>query len=179
MDGDGQTDLLTGSDNCCDREPGVYWFRRESNGRFTAQPKVRLKGGWGELFMPQFRAALADWNGDGHPEFVIALTGTSPALYREQRPWVLAPEIVERVAVVGSPDRIEHQPCLVDWDRDGRLDLVTFRYRERGPGNPSIPEVTWQRNVATAGDPRLGEPQVVLTLAESEIPVGLSGRLGW
>ena len=43
VDRDGHVDLVTGSDNCCDYEPGFYWFRRGSDDHFTAMPKVKVK----------------------------------------------------------------------------------------------------------------------------------------
>jgi hypothetical protein len=36
VDRDGRPDLVIRSDDCCDREPGVHWFRRGADGRFTA-----------------------------------------------------------------------------------------------------------------------------------------------
>jgi FG-GAP-like repeat len=174
VDGDHRFDLLTGSDNCCDSEPGVYWFRREANGRFSAQPKLRLAGGTGTFFMPQFRATLADWDGDGSPEFVTALTGTSPGLFRGDRPWVLAPEISAPAPVEGSPSALLHQPCIVDWDQDGRLDLVARTYSTKVMGEREIQEIVWLRNRTQTGAPRLGKPQHLLAISGSDQSVGVT-----
>jgi hypothetical protein len=43
VDGDGRLDLVTGSDDCCDREPGFHWFRRGADGRFTAKGEVLVR----------------------------------------------------------------------------------------------------------------------------------------
>src|SRR5262245_34671020 len=88
LDGDGRADLLTGSDNCCDLEPGIYWFRRAADGVCTATTKVRVKVVGGDcLFMSRFRATPADWDSDGRREFVAALDGTQSGLYRSAGAW--------------------------------------------------------------------------------------------
>jgi hypothetical protein len=174
VDGDGHLDLLTGSDNCCDREPGFFWFRREADGHYTARPKVRMKVPGGVGFLARFRVALADWDGDGRLDVVAALAGTLPALYRSDGAWSADAEVAVPRPVVGSPLGLGHQPCVADWDRDGRLDLILVSYRDQGAGKPSAPEVAWQRNVAEAGAPRLGTPQRLLGVLESETVVGLS-----
>ena len=183
MDGDGRLDLLTGSDNCCDREPGIFWVRRGADGLFTVMPKVRVNVVGGDrLFMPQFRATLVDWDGDGRQEVVAALTGTRPGLYRSAGSWSPNADVAAPRPVAGSPG-LMHQPCIVDWDGDGRLDLVAARYRAQGAGRPSLSEVVWYRNIGEASEPRLAEPRPLLSFPESERAVGLStddwDRDGW
>lgn len=163
MDGDSRLDLLTGADNCCDREPGFYWFRREADGHYKAQPKVRVRVADYEFVMPRFRTVLADWDGDGRLDVLAALTGTSPRLYRSVGLWSPAGEVVAPRPVQGSPDNLYVQPCVVDWDRDGRLDLLVKNGEE----------IAWHRNIAEAGEPRLAEPQS-LNLGSGERPFGLS-----
>jgi hypothetical protein len=183
VDGDGRLDLLTGSDNCCDREPGIFWFRRGADGQYASRPKVRVKVGGDGLFMPRFRAALVDWDGDGHQDIVAALSGTRPGLYRSSGAWSPDADVAAPRPVAGSPDTLYHQPSIVDWDGDGRLDLVAARYREQGAGRPSLSEVVWYRNLAEAGEPRLAGPRLLLSFSESERAVGLStddwDRDGW
>lgn len=181
MDGDGRLDLLTGSDNCCDREPGIFWFRGERNGRYTPQPKVRVRVGAVETFMPQFRATLADWDGDGRLEIAASLTGTPAGIYRTvgvwsvaaktfaRRPAEPASEISAIRPVEGSPRVLFIQPCVVDWDNDGRLDLIDMVY-----GHQGFTEVVWHRNIASSGDPRLGRAQPLVTFPLTENPVGIS-----
>jgi hypothetical protein len=165
VDGDGRLDLLTGSDNCCDSEPGFYWFRREADGHFQAQPKVQVKVGEYEPFMPRFRATLADWDGDGRLEVVASLTRITPGLYRSDRDWSLAAEVHAPRPVEGSPDWLDHQPCLTDWDHDGRLDLIA---------RLSTSTIAWHRNLAEAGEPRLGAAQALLSLPDGATVAGLS-----
>jgi hypothetical protein len=174
VDGDGRLDLLTGSDNCCDHEPGFYWFRREADGRYSARPKVRVKvSGDHPLFMPRFRTALADWDGDGRLDVVAALGGTIPALYLSARDWSPDAEVVASRRVAGSPDGIG-APNIVDWDRDGRLDVVFDSFHPSDDGKETISEVVWHRNLAEAGEPRLAGPFRLTSLPAQEFAVGVS-----
>lgn len=185
MDGDGRLDVLTGSDNCCDREPGVYWFRGEANGRYSAQSKILLTGGCGEFFMPQFRASLVDWDGDGRLEFVTSLTGpnfvrdltgTDPGLFRSAPASGLNQTITARAPVEGSPDQLGSQTCIVDWDRDGRLDLVAWTFRKLERDIPNWGEIVWYRNRTPAGAPQLGAPQSLLVIPDSEHIPGINAQ---
>jgi hypothetical protein len=104
IDGDGQLDLLTGSDNCCDLEPGFYWFRRGSDGKFTGQPKVRVKVPTGEGVTPRLRATVADWDGDGWLDVAVIQTRTRPAILMSEGAWsAAATEVVAATPVAGSP----------------------------------------------------------------------------
>ena len=44
IDGDGRLDLVTGSDDCCDKEPGFHWFRREAVVPWPFRAAVLLHG---------------------------------------------------------------------------------------------------------------------------------------
>jgi hypothetical protein len=166
VDGDGRLDLLTGSDSCCAREPGFYWFQRGADGVYTARPKVRMKAGAEEPFMPQFRATLADWDGDGSQEVVAALTLIKPGLYRSKGAWSPSAEVAAPRPVQGSPDMLSHQPCIADWDNDGRLDLLVV--------SPGSGVIVWQRNIARWCEPILAGPRPLLTLPAGESAFGLS-----
>jgi hypothetical protein len=175
VDGDGRLDLMAGSDNCCDMEPGFFWFRNEGGGRYTARPKVRVKlPGVDRALYWRFRAALADWDRDGRPDVVAALAGTSPGLYLSHGAWSADAEVTASHPVEGSPDGLLHQPCIVDWDRDGRLDLVRVSRRPQGIDKPAISEVVWHRNVAESDAPRLVGPQRLLSFTAPEQAYGLS-----
>jgi FG-GAP-like repeat len=104
IDSDGHLDLVTGSDNCCDPEPGFYWFRRGSDGKFTAQPKVRVKVPLGEDLMPRLRATVADWDGDGWLDVAVNQTRIRPAIHMSEGAWsAAATEVVAAIPVAGSP----------------------------------------------------------------------------
>jgi hypothetical protein len=166
VDGDGRVDLLTGSDDCCDREPGFFWFRREADGRYTSQPKIRVSVGAHGTFMARFRATLVDWDGDGRLDVVAALSGTKPGLYRSVGGWSpAAGEVGAPRPVEGSPEMFPHQPCITDWDRDGRLDLIVLSGRSF---------IAWHRNVTASREPCLAGPRRLVSLPASESAVGLS-----
>jgi hypothetical protein len=173
VDGDGRLDLLTGSDNCCDKEPGFFWFGRDVEGRFIARPKVRVKvADDSRIFMPRFLVALADWEGNGRLDIVASLSLT-PGLYHSHGVWSPAEPVGATRRVEGSPEWVGTQPCIVDWDGDGRLDLVSADlYSADGAG--TLTELVWRRNIGAAGVPRLSEPRRLTTLPALEIASGLS-----
>lgn len=51
------------------------------------------------------------------------------------------------------------QPCMADWDGDGRLDLIFSSQVSAKSGQGSV---SWCRNLSTSGEPRLGPPQVLV-----------------
>jgi hypothetical protein len=175
VDGDGRLDLLTGSDNCCDNEPGFFWFGRDVLGRFIARPKVRVKvGDDSRGFMPRLMVALADWEGNGRLDIVAVLSPTQPGLYHSRGLWSPYEPVGATRPVEGSPDSVGTQPCIVDWDRDGRLDLVYEADRYPADFTAVFSDVVWHRNIGAAGVPRLSEPRRLTTLPALETASGLS-----
>lgn len=53
----------------------------------------------------------------------------------------------------------QSQPCMSDWDGDGRMDLIysSLILAKSGQGS-----VSWCRNLADAGEPRFAEPEVLV-----------------
>jgi hypothetical protein len=173
VDGDGRLDLLTGSDDCCDRQPGFFWFRSEEDGRFSARPKVLVR--FPEDFRPcRLRAVLADWDGDGRAEVVAVLSPSGWGLQRSDGNWSLDEDVTTTRQVSGGPDDLNHQPCIVDWDGDGRLDLIAVT--DRRHENSQLPgyEVSWYRNNAPRGEPRLIGPRQLFRFSEGESVLGVS-----
>jgi hypothetical protein len=170
VDGDGLLDLVTGSDNCCDKGPGLYWFRREADIGFSARPKIRVRVPGGDrTYMTRLRATLTDWDGDGRLDVVASLTGMAPALFVSTGPWSPDREVLTPQVLRGGPEHVVTQPCLVDWDRDGRLDLIDATYRE-GSGWG----LAWYREFGTAGAELWTSGIRLASLSAGERPTGLS-----
>ena len=184
VDGDGRLDLVTGSDDCCDREPGFYWFRRGADGRFTAKGEVLVRVA-GILTEPRSRSLeelqnfdlrfrmkvrLADWDGDGRLDVLAADTRSRGRIARTRGRWDAAAGAVETTAEVErSPNTADviAQPVAVDWDGDGRLDLITAGNTTGPPGARIYPRrVWWQRNEGTPTLPRLGPRQLLTSIED-------------
>ena len=125
-------------------------------------------------FLPRFRVALADWDGDGRLDVVAALSGTRPSLYLSRGSWTADSEVGATRPVAGSPDHMGTQPCVIDWDGDGRLDLVSVADRRTRDGSAVNSEVVWHRNLGGAGPPRLSGRYRLASLPALETITGLS-----
>lgn len=51
------------------------------------------------------------------------------------------------------------QPCMVDWDGDGRKDVIYSSQVRAKSGRGSV---SWCRNLSDSGEPRLGPPEVLV-----------------
>ncbi|MFO0957033.1 MAG: VCBS repeat-containing protein [Isosphaeraceae bacterium] len=170
VDGDGRLDLLTGSGNPSDRMPGFYWFRRESDGRFSAQPKVRVRV-QGEGQPIRLGTTLLDWDGDGKLDVVSAPYGLVPiaSLYVSSGPWSLDGEVATSLELKAGPGSGTFLACLVDWNREGHL--IAFAAYQRVA-----------RRLDLECYPHLGNPRALVKVAgdqllsfpESDHPTGFS-----
>ena len=171
---------MTGSDNCCDSDHSFYWFRREADGRFGPRRAIGVKvGDEKNFFLESIRVALADWDGDGQIDVISSLRG----LHHTKGPWSAeAGEIhaTERVDDEANGQMTITQPIVVDWDRDGRPDLLTATWEPSTSSQIPIYQVTWSRNLGATGRIRLDPPCTILRLAASEPDRGTQhGGLGW
>jgi FG-GAP-like repeat len=156
--GDGRLDFLTGSIS-----GKVYLYRRRPDGTFGL-PEVlkREVRGWIGTGSAVINAgspsavAMADWFdqgrldlfigvGDGHVYIVPNEGSRRKPVFRRIEPLMAAGKpIIADGGMAG--------PCVADWDRDGRLDLLVGCASGR---------VVWFRNIGTKGKPRLA-PAVTL-----------------
>lgn len=155
LDGDGNQDIITGSWN-----PGHLFFFR-SNGKGFDKGDT-IKGADGKpLEVGRASTPFAyDWNGDGKLDIVCGDV--------QGHVWV-ASGLGE--LKFGTPVKLQHngkdiktghgdsQPVMVDWDGDGKVDMVLAH----GDG-----KVEWYRNTAEKGTPRLEGPSTLVEASKRE-----------
>jgi hypothetical protein len=174
-DGDGLTDLISGSP-CCQRPPCFHVFLRQKDGRFGPRrqvildyPKERFDVILELPYMGlQSRVAVADLNGDGVPDVLIG--GDLVALGVAYGPLAGKDKLtVERVWPKGKePLRgMTTNPCVVDWDGDGLPDLIVGGYlqaRRSYPAEDSAKSrgIYWLRNIGTKREPKFAGPKLLI-----------------
>jgi hypothetical protein len=158
LDGDGRTDILSGS------WPGeIYFFRRQADGKFAEG--VTLKGHDGKpVNVGSAASAFAfDWDGDGKPDLVVGtILGEVWLVPNESDGKALAFGKPCRLEAAGQPIKVggDAAPVVADWDGDGKPDLVV------GAEDGSV---VWYRNVGDSKAPRL----------EAARPLVGASPLGW
>ena len=157
LDGDGRTDMLSGS------WPGeLYLFKRKPNGTFAAPEKLK-SGLMSTLNVGRASAvAAADWDGDGDADLIVGnIDGQVWLLTNEgtkQKPSFSRKEQLKAKGQAIKDDGGDAGPCVADWDGDGKLDLLL------GSGSGSV---VWYRNVGTATKPELAAPVNLIEKATS------------
>ncbi len=177
-DGDGRTDLLSGS-TCC-QGFCFYLFRRKADGTFGPLERIALDFPEDEYDRWTFpitglasRVAVADWNGDGHPDLLVngplsiahgPLGGKEKVTMK--RLWPKGKEVA----------KVFTNPVLADWDGDGLIDLVGGTRMKDGVMNYEGEDgVYWWRNIGTKKEPKLGPAQVLVRGDDSpDYPSGVA-----
>jgi hypothetical protein len=172
-DGDGRADLLSGS-TCCNGT-GFYLFRRKADGTFGPRERIGLDfpepefSRWADLPINglKSRPAVADWNGDGHPDLFVAGASVPVVAYGPlggkdtvtvRRLWPKGAEVVRGLRT---------NPVLTDWDGDGLIDLVGGTRVSDATRQKHAYDVSWWRNVGTRTDPKLGPPRRLVHVSDS------------
>lgn len=95
------------------------------------------------------RVGVADWDRDGVPDLLYGRFRHA-GLYVTRGPLDLSGEELRGFRRVKlDPDGpLTTAPVVLDWDRDGRPDLLL------GTTGPAGPGVYWYRNLSDAGGPR-------------------------
>jgi hypothetical protein len=156
IDGDGHLDILSGSYSRMDRDMAGLFQVLYGKGDGTFRKAEVLKGTDGKpLIIPAkgdaqltekicTRPFAVDWDGDGHLDLVVGNFSGTFYWFKGQGKGKFLPK-PELIKAGGAPLRIKgahSDPFIVDWDGDGRLDLVS---------GSSDGGVYWARNKAGKG----------------------------
>lgn len=157
-DGDGRTDILSASFNS-----GIYLFRRGEDGTFAEPELLESRGGQPITFRYNGAALPFDWDADGDVDLLVrgGLSGAQRGVN------LMFNEGSRRQPVFGDPigltaggEPLVGKPCcVVDWDGDGKDDLLTCSGK-----------VYWYRNTGEKGKP-------VLQPAEILVPSGSYAKI--
>jgi hypothetical protein len=150
FDGDGRTDVLTGS--FCG---GVLFaFRRADDGTFLPAEVIEDRFGDVQLTKSRYNSTVFahDWDSDGDLDLI---TGRSSYSLSRNRGTTAKPrfDVATNLSVGGKEiPRGVIPPVMADWDGDGRDDLIAGRGYE----------VVWYRNLSNVAEPEFDAARVLI-----------------
>lgn len=162
-----------------------YVFRRRAGGSFGPRERINLAypadkfSRWEEFHLNglKSRIAVADWNGDGKPDVLVGGYGRAPlgVIYRWRSK---GPLTVKRLGPKeeGAINYMTTNPCLVDWDGDGLVDLICGTVADAaGLFNANgVCGVYWFRNIGSRGEPKLGSAQLLVPDGKRSVATGIA-----
>jgi hypothetical protein len=160
LDGDGRTDVLSGS------WPGeIYFFRRQKDGKFAAGEILKDKDGKTLSVGAGSSVFAVDWNNDGVLDLIVGnVLGEVYFIPNEVKDKKLSFGAPRRLEAGGQPIKVsgDAAPVVADWDGDGKIDLLL------GAEDGSV---VWYRNMGTPKEPKLEAARTLI----GKSPIGWGG----
>lgn len=144
--------------------PPLRWFRGLGGGRFAApRPILAADGEPWQVPQGTTSLAIADWNGDGAQDLLVARHGTV---------WLFAGSAGGFATTATALPAAAHDIAVYDWDADGDLDLLTC---------DGATSVWWCENTGSKAAPALAAPALLVQVTGADVfafavvPLGLEG----
>lgn len=157
-DGDGRTDIMTGSFFGAQ----MYAFRRHEDGTFFDAEVIERSDGSVSISSIDYNSTVfaCDWDADGDNDL---LTGRGVYTLVRNHGTNANPRFgdAERIVADGAPIPNGYvPPCMADWDGDGRDDLIVGRGKD----------IVWYRNVSDASEPVFESSRLLVGQADLVAP---------
>jgi enediyne biosynthesis protein E4 len=137
-DRDGYPDLFIVNGKATDGEPSPpaatnHLYRNNRDGTFAdvTQAAGLSLSGWGQ------GVCAADFDNDGYDDLFVTYYGRNKLFHNNGNGTFT--EIADQAGVAGEEGRWNSGCAWIDYDRDGKLDLVVVNYVDLGPGFSNAP----------------------------------------